>query len=288
MKVIDCFTFFNELDLLEFRLRLLDEVVDHFVIAESNLTHAGQPKPYHFLQAGPRFERWRKKIRYVQVEQSADGLVFDRVESYNPGTAAWKLENEQRDALAQARELGSGEDLFIVGDLDEMPDPRILKKVMPRLGPRVLSQLFHYYYMNCQLLGREKMWNGSIVTPGRDFQILSPQTLRDRRHEWPLIRRGGWHFSYLGGLEKIRYKILSFAHTEFNRAEFTSDENILRALREGRDLFGRPGMRYQFYSLYFYPRFLRELMREYPAFIHEEGSSNLLTRLEYGFKRIFN
>ena len=45
MKIIDTFTFFNELELLEFRLRLLDGYVDHFVIAESNLTHAGDPKP---------------------------------------------------------------------------------------------------------------------------------------------------------------------------------------------------------------------------------------------------
>jgi len=38
MKVFDCFTFFNELDLLEFRLKFLDEYVDYFFIAESNLT----------------------------------------------------------------------------------------------------------------------------------------------------------------------------------------------------------------------------------------------------------
>ena len=31
MKIIDCFTFFNELDLLEFRLKFLDPHIDHFI-----------------------------------------------------------------------------------------------------------------------------------------------------------------------------------------------------------------------------------------------------------------
>ncbi|MBK6633151.1 MAG: hypothetical protein IPG38_01480 [Chitinophagaceae bacterium] len=46
MRVFDCFTFFNELDLLEFRLKFLNDHVDFFVIAESNLTFNGKSKPW--------------------------------------------------------------------------------------------------------------------------------------------------------------------------------------------------------------------------------------------------
>ena len=35
--IYDCFTFFNELDLLEIRLNTLNDVVDRFVIAEKYL-----------------------------------------------------------------------------------------------------------------------------------------------------------------------------------------------------------------------------------------------------------
>ena len=77
MKVFDCFTFFNELDLLELRLKLLDEVVDHFVIAESNLTHAGREKPYHFEAAKERFVQWQHKIIYIPVQQTIQGLIFN-------------------------------------------------------------------------------------------------------------------------------------------------------------------------------------------------------------------
>ena len=48
MKTYDCFTFFNELDVLEFRLQELYDTVDHFVIAEANMSHSGKPKEYWF------------------------------------------------------------------------------------------------------------------------------------------------------------------------------------------------------------------------------------------------
>lgn len=34
VKVYNCFTFFNELELLELRLKLLDNVVDYFVLID--------------------------------------------------------------------------------------------------------------------------------------------------------------------------------------------------------------------------------------------------------------
>ena len=45
-KVYDCFTFFNELDLLEVRLAELYNVVDHFVIVESPISFTGKTNHY--------------------------------------------------------------------------------------------------------------------------------------------------------------------------------------------------------------------------------------------------
>ena len=44
MKVIDCFTFFNELNMLELRLEELHKTVDLFVLVEATKTHAGKQK----------------------------------------------------------------------------------------------------------------------------------------------------------------------------------------------------------------------------------------------------
>ena len=48
IKVIDCFIFYNELELLTYRLNLLYAIVDFFVIVESTHTHTGKEKPLFF------------------------------------------------------------------------------------------------------------------------------------------------------------------------------------------------------------------------------------------------
>ena len=48
MKIYDCFPFYNEFALLEWRLKMLYDLVDCFVIVEAGQTHQGKPKPYHF------------------------------------------------------------------------------------------------------------------------------------------------------------------------------------------------------------------------------------------------
>ena len=70
MKIYDCFTFFNEIDLLKIRLEYLYDYVDKFVISESNLTFAGQKKPFYFLNHKKEFSRWQNKIVYLQCSQT--------------------------------------------------------------------------------------------------------------------------------------------------------------------------------------------------------------------------
>lgn len=287
MKIIDCFTFFNELDLLEFRLKLLEAHVDHFVLAESNITHSGQPKPFYFDENKKRFDRWKGKIIYMQVNQSAEGLVFNKEISYNPQSSAWKLENGQRNALSGANNIIADDDLVLLSDLDEIPDPDMLKKIKTSDGPVVLSQLFHYYFLNCQNVGNERWWNGTIVAGGKQFKETAPQELRDKRNDWPIVKKAGWHFSYLGGLEKIKQKIRSFAHTEFNKEEFLKDENILRAMEEGKDIFDRPGISYKFYPLVYYPGHLRKIMQQYPQLLHLKRKDSLWDKLYFGIKNLF-
>ena len=43
-KLIDAFIFFNEVEFLKFRLEYLNEIVDYFIIAESNKTFTGKDK----------------------------------------------------------------------------------------------------------------------------------------------------------------------------------------------------------------------------------------------------
>ncbi len=277
MKVIDCFTFFNELDLLEFRLRLLENRVDKFIICESNYTHSGKPKPHYLEQNMSRFDRWKDKIIYLPIEQSIEGLSFNKVNSYTPTDGAWILENQQRLALSYGNDYIDDNDLVLIGDLDEIPNPKVITKliqsgiIVEGVNEAVsFPQLFHYYYMNCQVLGYDRIWHGTVATAGNNFKTHGPQRFRDHRNHFTKIpEEGGWHFSYLGGVDKIKTKIESFAHTEFNRPDITSEENISKAVKEGSDIFKRNGVSYEYVSVDSYPEHLRSLMLQYPQFIRD-------------------
>jgi beta-1,4-mannosyl-glycoprotein beta-1,4-N-acetylglucosaminyltransferase len=47
-KVIDCFTFYNELEILELKLEELYDVVDLFILVEAEKTHKGENKRFIF------------------------------------------------------------------------------------------------------------------------------------------------------------------------------------------------------------------------------------------------
>ena len=48
MKIVDVFPFFNELDLLDIRLNVLDPYVDCFIISEATKTFSGLDKPLYY------------------------------------------------------------------------------------------------------------------------------------------------------------------------------------------------------------------------------------------------
>ena len=47
--IIDSFTFLNEKELVELRVKYLNEVVDHFLIIEADVTHTGKQKKWNFF-----------------------------------------------------------------------------------------------------------------------------------------------------------------------------------------------------------------------------------------------
>ena len=274
VKVFDCFTFFNELDLLEFRLKYLDPYVDYFIICESNITFSGNSKPYNLKENMDRFSKWKHKMIYLPIEQSTEGLVFEKITTHTPTNGPWMIESQQRYALSYANNMISDTDLVILGDIDEIPNGKVIERYTNishhMETPISLSMLFHYCYMNLQNEGFERWWNGTILSTGAMFKEINPQALRDDRNHFPREAEAGWHFSYLGGLDKIRTKIQSFSHTEFNRPDITSDENIIAAMEEGKDILNRSNIFYKLYPLDYYPEDLRALMLEYPQFIKQK------------------
>lgn len=55
--IVDSFPFFEEFDLLEVRLTILDPIVDRSIIVEGTRTYSGQPKPLRLLEAKERYAK---------------------------------------------------------------------------------------------------------------------------------------------------------------------------------------------------------------------------------------
>jgi beta-1,4-mannosyl-glycoprotein beta-1,4-N-acetylglucosaminyltransferase len=68
--LIDCFLFYNELDMLLYRLSVLDKHVDAFILVESAHTFIGNPKPLFYAENREKFAAFSEKIIHVVVEDS--------------------------------------------------------------------------------------------------------------------------------------------------------------------------------------------------------------------------
>lgn len=208
--IYDVFPFFNELELLEVRLHELSSIVGHFVIAESPMTHSGKPKPLYYQENRDRFKEFADRITHVVVPLPT-------------GNDHWLRENQQRNELktALSRLGATSNDLIISSDLDELPRAAALAPLLSSINrPRRMVMKGYYHFVN-KMTGTE--WRLGIITPFRCIDCTLSQ-LRDSGagHE-SAIDDCGWHFSYMGGHERVSLKLDSFAHQEHNNEQMRKD-----------------------------------------------------------------
>lgn len=263
MKVIDSFTFFNEFDMLKLRLNYLNDIVDHFIISESNYTHSGKPKPYYLDEVWNEIpEDIRKKITRLKYEPDLSQITLpDSVEKCDFDNGNWKLEREQRDLITKNLFSFSLNDLFMVSDVDEIPRKEVIKNFM---GARfdedfcyvAQCEMFNYnFYTYCH-----NHWAGTVFTSVRNALQKGCDYFRSKRFELFPVQNGGWHFTYFGDVEQIKHKLDSFAHQEYNKETYKNDQNILDSIKNKKDLFNREGPEFQEYNFYNLPEELRDLI----------------------------
>lgn len=214
--IYDTFIFFNELDLLELRLREMESVADRFVLAESNKTFRGESKPMFFNDNASRFAAWMDRIIYVPV--------FDMPDGDDP----WKREHHQREAIRRfLLNHVAEDDVILLSDADEIPHARQFKEMYRLQFPPVvtLHMRAYYYYLNCR-----DRWDWFSAKAFRGA-VLKAHTMFQLRHygiaQNAIIPDCGWHFTYMGGVDRIHQKVRAFSH--WNEP---SAEPMLRRFRE--------------------------------------------------------
>lgn len=209
MKIFDCFTFYNEFDILELRLKEHWDYVDYFVIAEANLTHQGAPKEFLLEQNWDRFKDYHEKIIHIKID--------DMPVSSDP----WVLEHFQRNALSRGLDLATDGDIIAVSDCDEILKKSTWKTIREDTANSIWackSFMFQFrlnYLLTAEMAPHRYTIFNMIWRGGRK---ISPQIIRATRDRLPkdacIIDHAGWHFSYLGDTAFAAQKLRSYAHHE--------------------------------------------------------------------------
>jgi len=277
MAIIDAFSFYNELELLEIRLHELYDVVDEFVLVEATRTHTGKDKPLYYNLNKHKFANFSDKIVHVVVEDMpiTDEEIQEAItekdrtwlESKWQFESNWVRERFQRNAIMRVLQDAHPEDIIIIEDADEMVRSDVIASLDTILvdGCNAVSQALHAYYINWECTNMK--WHGSKILR-RKF-VDNPSEHRCHTDIAKYIHNGGWHFSYLGGADVIKEKILSFAHQEFNMPEVF--DNISNNLSNMKDGIGRL---YQYKIVPIdnsYPKYLAFNLDKFEHWIYKEG-----------------
>jgi len=148
MKIYDCFLYWDEDLLLDLRLNILNDYVDYFVIVEGNKTWQNNYKNFRFDIK--KFQKFEKKIIYIQVKDMPEGK--------NP----WIRENFQRNCIERGFKDIRDNDLIIISDLDEIPNPESILKFDTKKKYAVFRQNQYYYKFNLQAK-KNPYWQGSRI-----------------------------------------------------------------------------------------------------------------------------
>lgn len=276
--VIDCIPFFNELDILKLRLHILDPLVDRFVIEEATHTFSGLPKDLCFEKNREMFEEFLPKITYLVVDNSPEEISTHERDKF------------QKNALAKALTDASDEDVLILSDVDEIPNPAVLQELVKRFDPDKiyhLAQRNFYCYLNMEEVSgnllsitgefpgvERRMWLGTKVFAKKNIPESGIIDLREILPEDPRSVRvadGGWHFGYMGSCHetdvsrRVGTKVVAAAHQEYNTEDVLAE--VKDRLILGEDIFGRNAVFQWAVVDESYPQYLLEHKSEYDYLI---------------------
>lgn len=223
-KIIDCFLFYNELDMLEFRLTELNEHVDYFILLDSDFDFAGNKKESIFELNKDRFTPWKEKIIRIDCPELTSELISEmNVKKYSKH----KNRNINNDTINKDNiifymmvklvetlyhlELDF-EDIIMFSDIDEIPNFK------------TLDLIDDYLLFNSIILRQKKFfWTTKYVDKDLSFGTSCHQYTKIAQN--PLVLEhfynlksnkkfsnnsfldSGWHFSHFEDLGNLHKKL---------------------------------------------------------------------------------
>jgi hypothetical protein len=223
MKIIDCFPYFNEKELLELRISLLYDVVDQFIICDADHTHSGIPKELSC----------RKIIQELGLPTDKIKIIDTELPGINIEPSHVKRENLQRDIAAKYIDDDS---IIFCTDCDEIINPKFVKYYaqVAKNNPENILHIpmsflagradfsIHDNYNN------PRKWTAGFVCLPHHIKNYTLSKIREshtlQRNDiiykdiFTLdngeIKEAGWHFTWMGDQERLKTKFLSFNNSD--------------------------------------------------------------------------
>ena len=247
--------FSDEKMILDIRLNVLNEYIDHFVIVESKYKHDGSIKGKNFDI--DQFSKFKNKISYIYVDEEPKKLLNINIlndedkKNKNLLHNTYLRENSQRNMINEGIHNAHPDDLIIVGDIDEIPKLNNIKFNNLKNKILVFQQKMFYYKLN--LFYKELAWNGSRACSKK--RLKSPQWLRNiKNKKYPFwrfdtilsnkkysniefVEDGGWHFTNMKSPEEIYLKLNTFLHNVDFKLSGLKLDDIKKMVEEKKILY---------------------------------------------------
>ncbi len=291
MTVIDLTLFSEDFTALEIRLNELSSSVDLFLICESNFSFSGIRKPLYLSENMSLFSAFQDQIKIVKFEVD------------EPKSNPWAQEAWQRLFLSEALHQlkPSKRDLIISSDCDEIPRASIIDRLSELSltgyvdALLVLRNFTTFLNVSTGLLRRGRVVSyknfKSAQKLKRDIYVFENWHIRRswlpimrvpvyyrnkpdnffpelafKKPKFSVLLDGGWHFNHLMRDASLSRKVNYSSHIEL--VDDKIEENITRALNEGRDVYGlQPTELVAIDDSY--PHFIRENIARFDRFIYK-------------------
>ena len=134
----------------------------------------------------------------------------------------------------------------------------------------------HCYFLNGKVFNTENKknikWIGPSITQFKNFRSFHDERSQARNAfkkdtNFKKIQNAGWHFTYLGGLKSLNFKIKSTAHTELNTRTINTHTNLKKMITSGVFVGNRKWKALYKPLEYIFPEYLCSLFKEYPNLI---------------------
>jgi beta-1,4-mannosyl-glycoprotein beta-1,4-N-acetylglucosaminyltransferase len=225
--------FNDEIEILSSRLEYLENIIDFFVVAESNLTFSGAPKPFHLDSILTKLEIDTSRIIRVRYEIPSELLAARATDGNN-----WPLEQFGRNSLLSVMNKLPDTATVMLSDVDEIPSINQIEMGI-KAGTLVsIVTPLHYGRLNW-LSPDGKNWNTVKIGPASAFRGQNLNQIKHVRCRLISGDLGGHYSDQFSSFNDVTKKMNNSAHSDYQQVQELHNLIFLFANRFRVNHFGR-------------------------------------------------